>query len=181
MSLPKPNLGLIADVPREAESGGTETISPGPDFAPERAQASPSGRDSIIPADLRAKAIQALRDGLDATRRYWCKESKSFVAEPDYGVRVKTAELVLAYDVGRPVERQVKLTGDFTDYNDKLVKMCATPEGLKMAIACGFVIPEVLKSAKASEVADSVEVPSVSISRKTTKSKSAQMREGLNS
>jgi hypothetical protein len=109
--------------------------------AGEPAQATPAD-SGLIPADLKAKAIQALYAGLTATRRYWDKDQKAFVEEPDYGTRVKTAELVLAYAEGRPVERQVRLTGGFKEYNEKLEQLCSTPEGLAIAVKLGLVAEE---------------------------------------
>ena len=151
MGLPKPNMSLIAENPVEQTDPKPETKTAAPGNFASAPQPSPSG-SALIPPDLRAGAIDALRDGLKATRRYWSKEQKDFVEEPDYGVRVKTAELVLAYAEGRPVERQVRLSGDFKGFNEKLEQLCATPEGLAMAVKLGLVAEETRKPEKIASV-----------------------------
>ena len=93
----------------------------------------------MISPELKAEALATLADGLRATKRFWEKESASFVAEPDYATRTRNVELILAYAEGRPVERAVKLTGDFTSYSEKLARLCATPEGLRTAQALDLV------------------------------------------
>ena len=113
---------------------------PFPPEKPSRARATPpAGQKPLIAPDLRDDAIAALREGLKATRRFWDKASGMFQEEPDYAARTRAAELVLAYAEGRPIERQVKLSGDFSSYSDKLAKLVATPSGLKQAIALGLV------------------------------------------
>ncbi len=79
------------------------------------------------------------------------------VESPDHATRAKCAELLLAYKVGRPVERKVTITGDFKDYNSKLEKLLATPEGLRVAIAAGLVEP-LEKPAKTGRGTGSVSV-----------------------
>lgn len=93
----------------------------------------------MISAELKDEAIDGLRDGLRATRRYWDKGSEEWVVEPDYATRTRNIELILAYAEGRPVERTVKLTADFSTFSDKLAKLVSTPEGLRTAIALELV------------------------------------------
>lgn len=96
-------------------------------------------RTPLIPDEMRTKAIESLAGGMDATRRYWDKEDQKWIEEPDWPTRTKSAELVLAYSDGRPVEMRVELTGGFESFNEKLSKLCSTPEGLKMAIQSGII------------------------------------------
>lgn len=91
-----------------------------------------------ISARLAAKAIQELDKQLEATKCVVIGDGASKDV-PDYPTRQKAIELVLAYRLGRPIERQVKLTGGFQSHNDKVAALCATPEGLRMAIAVGLV------------------------------------------
>ena len=112
-------------------------IPPLPPEKPSRARA--SGPKPLIPPSLRDAAVEELHATMKATRRYWDKASGAFVEEPDYATRQRAIELVLAYAEGRPVERKVNLTGDFSTYSEKLERMIATPEGLRLAIAAGLV------------------------------------------
>lgn len=121
-----------------------------------RASATPPGV-LLIPAELRAKALEAIEGALTAQRRYWDKDTKAFVEEEDHPTRLRAAELALAYDVGRPVERQVKLTGDVSTYDDKLERLLASPEGLALAIRLGLIDEKPLKSAKAKGKAGKTE------------------------
>lgn len=91
-----------------------------------------------ISARLAAKAVAELDKQLEATRRVAAGVGE-WEDVPDYPTRQKAIELVLAYRLGRPIERQVKLTGGFQSHNDKVAALCATPEGLRMAIAVGLV------------------------------------------
>ncbi len=134
--LPKINVEKTGNVPRE---GDGETISSKPKNL---ARTHDAPQQMLIRPELREKALQALEDGLAATKRFFNKEAGGWIAEPDYQTRVKSAELVLAYDVGRPVERKVELKGSFTGYDEKLEKLCATPEGLAAAIKLGLVTEE---------------------------------------
>ena len=102
------------------------------------AQAEPTGA-LAIPADMQAEALAALARALNAQKRFWSKGGSEWIVEPDYAAQLKAAELTLAYAVGRPVERRVELTGSFEAYDEKLEKLCSTPEGLKLATAAGLV------------------------------------------
>ncbi len=135
--LPKIEVQKTTDVPRE---GQEETISSKPKNL---ARVTPSETSQmLIKPELQQKALAALEEGMAATKRYFNKEDGGWVAEPDYATRVRSAELVLAYAVGRPVERKVELKGSFTGYDEKLEKLCATPEGLAAAIKLGLVTEE---------------------------------------
>lgn len=112
-------------------------------------------RTPTVSPTMRERAIETLAAGMDATRRYWDKEGQKWIEEPDWSVRYKSAELVLAYADGRPVEMKVELTGGFEGYDQKLAKLCSTPEGLKLAVQAGLigeVTPKNAKSQKAIEI-----------------------------
>lgn len=56
--------------------------------------------------DLREKILKAIETGLTATRHQWEGKAQCAYEVPDYGIRIKAAELALNYIIGRPVERQ---------------------------------------------------------------------------
>ena len=125
------------------------------------------GPEPEISAKTAAKAISELDKQLTAMKRVQCGEGQ-WEDVPDYPTRQKAIELALAYRLGRPIERQVKLTGGFQSHNDKVAALCATPEGLRMAIAVGLVqvderIPgrPTLKSEKKPKVLDVSELQSL--------------------
>ena len=114
-------------------------------------------RAPMVSPRMRAKAIATLADSMNATRRFWDKQTQQWIEEPDWTVRHKSAELVLAYTDGRPVEMKVELTGGFEGYDAKLAKLCSTPEGLKLAVQAGLVgdaIPKIKKLNKAMKTKD---------------------------
>ncbi len=139
MPLPKIKTGGNPDPRGTNADSQTGTKTDALDFGPRAGEAPKTG--PLIATNLRDDAIAGLSDSLKATRRFWDKASSAFVEEPDFATRLRAIELVLAYAEGRPVERKVSLTGDFKDYNSKLEKLLATPEGLRVAIAAGLVEP----------------------------------------
>jgi hypothetical protein len=54
----------------------------------------------------RRRAFAALLRGLRATRSYYDAFRKETVTELDYKTQVHSAELLFAYDIGKPVERR---------------------------------------------------------------------------
>ena len=128
MSLPKIQTQSDPTVPQT----GTKTEPADP-------QNPASALTPSLPPAMRSRAVTALDRALDATRPKWDTAAKTFVEEQDFGTQLKAAELILAYTDGRPVERQVKLTGDFQNYDSKLEKLLASPEGMRVAIAAGLV------------------------------------------
>ena len=140
MSLPKMNPENQNDVPQT----GTKTDAADPtaarphDVTPGQSPLNDSG---IIPPGVRGKWIARLVECLDATRFVWDRPSGQFREEPDTVTRLKAVELAAAYDIGRPVERKVNLVGNFQNYDSKLEKLLATPEGMRVAIAAGLVEP----------------------------------------
>ena len=59
--------------------------------------------------DATARAVVALIDGLSATKAY--QQDGKLVSVIDHATRTKSAELLLNFAVGKPVERQQVLTG----------------------------------------------------------------------
>ena len=110
------------------DDAGLENIAPAHALNPE----------PEISAAVATKSIAELDKQLSAVKRVQCGDGQ-WEDVPDYPTRQKAIELVLAYRLGRPVERVVKLSGGFQSHNDKVAALCATPEGLRMAIAVGLV------------------------------------------
>jgi len=75
-----------------------------------------------IPLEMRREALQVLRDGLKAVTRD---------KNPDNKTRLESARMILAYDVGLPVVRQVRIVGNFATFSDKISKLAESPEGLR--------------------------------------------------
>ncbi len=121
----------------------TEAESDQPESS--RAGARNSAAGPLISLAMRAKALAALEAGLEATRRIFDRDKGDWIVEPDFATRTKCVELTLAYDVGKPVERQVKLTGNFESYSDKLEKLLASPEGITQALALGLIAEDQAK------------------------------------
>ena len=107
---------------------------------------------AVVSDAARARAIECLIDGMDATKRVWDRDNAKWIEEPDWNTRTKNAELVLAYSDGRPVEMKIELSGGFEGYDAKLAKLCSTPEGLKLALQAGLVGDATPKNAKSSKV-----------------------------
>ena len=98
---------------------------------------------ALIPSEVKTKAIAALDAALTATRLLWSKELTTYIEEADHATRVRAAELVLAYAEGRPVERKLTLTGSAGGgFDERIAQLCATPEGLRIAISLGIVAEE---------------------------------------
>jgi hypothetical protein len=55
--------------------------------------------------DIREKIVKAIETGLTANRHQWEGKAQCAYEVPDYGIRIKAAELALNYIIGRPVER----------------------------------------------------------------------------
>jgi len=92
------------------------------------------------------KALAKLVDALGAVKVTYGKSKDQFDRSPDWTVIVRAAELLLAYGPGRPIERQVRLTGDVSTFDDKITRLLATPAGVELARNLGLVEP--IKDAK---------------------------------
>ena len=98
----------------------------------------PDGMAKIdIPPEVLTNAIEALEENLQATKAI--KVGDEWDEVPDYAVRQKAIETLLAYGVGLPVQRQIQIRGNFTSWEDKLAKVAGTPEGQRMLEEAGIV------------------------------------------
>lgn len=101
-----------------------------------------------ISQELINEAVQTLASALKAESVKWDGAAKVMVTNPDFQVRLRAAELLLNYGIGKPIERSVKLTGDFSSYSDRLTALCASPEGLRTAVMLGLVDPQQAKNGR---------------------------------
>lgn len=147
MALPKPDFTKITDVPQKASDS---TIPAGPKSLAHTREGQGDSLNApkeapepgqVIPKWLSDKALLELEAQLTATKWVPGKEGSSGAWEqvPDFPVRQRAIELCFAYRHGKPVERQIKLTGNAGSYDDRLERLIATPEGLKVAIAAGLI------------------------------------------
>jgi hypothetical protein len=66
--------------------------------------------EKLIDAGQDKVCLDQLAVCLKAVRRYWDKEQKDWVEEPDYPVILKAVELGLAYLFGKPAQRNEVLS-----------------------------------------------------------------------
>ena len=88
--------------------------------APARACAREVLKQAAELADLLADqdvsgAIKVLRTGLAATKLMWDGNARDWVEQPDWKARHDCAMAILSYRFGKPVERQLQVTGTFED------------------------------------------------------------------
>ncbi len=63
---------------------------------------------SIVSAEMEARSLEVLRESLKATKRVRAGKGE-YTNQPDYSTRLKAAELLLAYQFGRPVSNTKSL------------------------------------------------------------------------
>jgi len=107
--------------------------------APVRAQADPG---MLIPADLKAAALDKLGECLRATRRYWNKDAKTWDVEADFQTALRSIELILAYGEGRPVERRIELSLKGESWEEQRDRAMTSPEGVRFLLAAGAISRE---------------------------------------
>jgi hypothetical protein len=83
----------------------------------------PAPGTMAIPAETQENALRTIEDAMN--NAMWSPE------KPDYRTRMEAAKLILAYAVGLPVVRQIRITGDFSTFGDKISKLAESPEGLR--------------------------------------------------
>jgi hypothetical protein len=74
-----------------------------------------------------ADNVRVLREAKMATHRIFDPATKQLIEVPDHKTRLAAITLELAYTEGRPVERQVQLSGDFEDLQSLLDAMKHSP------------------------------------------------------
>lgn len=83
--------------------------------------------------ELRQKAVQALEEGLNATRTYWDGFAKQMFQEPDHRVRSAIAVDILHFTDGKPIERKEIINLNF-DSLDELQKRANSSPAMRAAM-----------------------------------------------
>jgi hypothetical protein len=84
-------------------------------------------RMSVLTEQDQADNVRVLREAKMATHRIFDPATKQLIEVPDHKTRLAAVTLELAYTEGRPVERQVQLSGDFEDLQSLLDAMKHSP------------------------------------------------------
>ncbi len=79
----------------------------------------------------REKALETIRGAMEAENVIYDGSARKLVRTPEYKTRLAAATLLLAYDEGLPVKRQITLTGDFKGAEDVMDRFRNSPEGAK--------------------------------------------------
>ena len=91
----------------------------------------------IEEGNLVEKAIETLRAGLTATRKFWSPVSKTWIEEPVWQPRLEAAKSLLAYAVGEPVARSITVNtsnDDFRTLRDIMIQAADRSEVVKNAL-----------------------------------------------
>jgi hypothetical protein len=78
-----------------------------------------------------AASLRVLREAKAATHRIYDPTSRQLIEVPDHKTRLAAVTLELAYAEGRPVERQISVSGDVEDFAAMLEKARQSPAALE--------------------------------------------------
>ena len=74
-----------------------------------------------------AASMRVLREAKAATHRVYDPATKQLIEVPDHKTRLAAVTLELAYTEGRPIERQISVSGDVEDFAAMLEKAKQSP------------------------------------------------------
>jgi hypothetical protein len=77
-----------------------------------------------------AASLRVLREAKAATHRVYDPATKQLIEVPDHKTRLAAVTLELAYTEGRPIERQISVSGDVDDFAAMLEKARQSPAAL---------------------------------------------------
>jgi hypothetical protein len=77
-----------------------------------------------------AASMRVLREAKAATHRIYDPATKQLIEVPDHKTRLAAVTLELAYTEGRPIERQISVSGDVDDFAAMLEKARNSPAAL---------------------------------------------------
>lgn len=77
-----------------------------------------------------AASLRVLREAKAATHRVYDPATKQLIEVPDHKTRLAAVTLELAYTEGRPIERQISVSGDVDDFAAMLEKARNSPAAL---------------------------------------------------
>jgi len=82
--------------------------------------------DLLVDQDA-SGAIKVLRSGLEATKLMWDGNVRDWVEQPDWKSRHDCALAILSYRFGKPVERQLQISGTFEDLGQLFGRIQSSP------------------------------------------------------
>lgn len=78
-------------------------------------------------------AVEVWRDGLKAVRMVWNNKRGEYLeAGPDWQIRRDMSELIAAYMEGKPMERQMSISGSFAELGEMINEMRLSNEALRL-------------------------------------------------
>lgn len=87
----------------------------------------------LLTADDLAGAVKVWREGLTATKMIWSNKKGDYIdGGPDWQIRRDMAEAIAAYMEGRPMERQLSISGSFEELSDLLKTMRNSGEAARL-------------------------------------------------
>jgi hypothetical protein len=98
--------------------------------------------------------VRVLREAKNATHRVFDPATKQLIEVPDHKTRLAAITLELAYTEGRPVERQINMSGGFDDLGEMLEKLRGSDEWARISgqkTVLGQEIPPALPDAGREE------------------------------
>jgi hypothetical protein len=104
-----------------------------------------------------ADSLRVLREAKAATHRVFDPATKQLIEVPDHKTRLAAITLELAYSEGRPIERQMNLSGKFED-------LAALQERLKHSPVFQQIVAE--RSLQSGQIVTNNENPPTQPSRK---------------
>lgn len=126
-------LELVPSKPAKpaGKSRAREGVEPPPDGPDNQALLVKLGQ-LLNSDDLRA-AVECWRDGLKAMRMVWNNKLGQYIeAGPDWQIRRDMSELIAAYMEGKPMERQMSISGSFEELGDMLQTLNASAEAVRL-------------------------------------------------
>ena len=100
-----------------------------------------------------AASVRVLREAKAATHRVFDPATKQLIEVPDHKTRLAAITLELAYTEGRPLERQISVSGDVEDFAAMIERFRDSeflPESLQKTVQ-GKEIPSALPDAEREE------------------------------
>jgi hypothetical protein len=76
-------------------------------------------------------AVKTWVDGLKAMKKVYDPSTKGWIEEPDWRERRENANMIVAYMEGKPIERQVQVTGNFEELGDLLNRIRESPVAMR--------------------------------------------------
>ncbi len=87
----------------------------------------------LLNSDDLAGAVAVWRSGMKATKFVWSQKAQCYIDTgfPDWDVRERMSLAIAAYMEGKPIERQVQVTGSFEDLGQMIGRINASPAAMR--------------------------------------------------